>query len=281
MAPHILAGLKDLGHEVGRTLLLERRSADGDNARFPALARELLEYKPAVMLAPCGYAQRAIREISRTVPLVALCADEKNFLGEVASLHRPGGATTGITFLAPESAGKRLEILKEIRPDLRRVGVLYQSGEDWENYWREIERAAPKLGLAVVRFPIKHAEDLEHAFAEALRERADALLVFPDATTFGVARRIAEFALKYRLATAFDFARFADAGGLVSYSADLKELGRVVSRHIDSILKGAKPGSLPVVQPSKFELVINLRTAKALGLTIPPSLLGRADRVIE
>ena len=275
-------GLKNLGHDVGRTLLLEVRYAEGDNARFPALARELLERKPAVMLTPCGFALSAIREVSRIVPVVSACADEKNFLGEVASLRRPGGATTGFTLLAPESASKRLEILKDIRPGLKRVGFLYQSSENWENYWLEIERVAPKMGLAVLRLPIKHADELEGAFAMALQERADALIAFPDATTFGAAGRIAEFAIKHRLATAFDFALFTDAGGLFSYSADIRDLyQRVAARYIDKILKGAKPGDLPIEQPTKFELVINLKTAKALGLAVPPILLAQADEVIE
>lgn len=274
--------LKSLGHEEGRTLLLEMRFANGDNARFPALARELLERKPVVVLSPCGPALRAIRAISRTVPVVALCADVKNFLGEVASLRRPGGATTGFTFLAPETASKRLEMLKEIRPDLKRVAFLYHGGDDWENYWRDIERAAPRLGLAIVRLPIKSAEDVEGAFAMAVRERADALVAFPDATTYGAAKRIADLALKHRLATAFDAPLFANAGGLLSYGADPWDIwARTAPEYIDKILKGAKPGDLPIEQPTKFTLVINLKTAKALGLKIPQSLLIRADRVIE
>jgi putative ABC transport system substrate-binding protein len=278
----LLAGLKDLGYEVGRDLRVERCFAYGDNARFPALARELLAQKPAVVLTPCGPAQRAIREINRAIPLVSICADEKNFLGEVASFRRPGGATTGITFLAPESASKRLEILKEIHPNLKRVAFLYHSGDDWDNYWREIERASPRLGISILRLPVKNAGDLEGAFSTALSERADALVVFPDATTSGVAERIAQFALTHRLATAFDFPLFPAAGGLFSYGADMRDVfRRVAPRYIDRIVKGAKPGDLPIEQPTKFLLVINLKTAKALGLTISQSLRLRADRVIE
>ncbi len=275
-------GLKNLGYEVGRNVLLEVRYAGADNANFPAPARALLDYKPTVVFAPCGLGQRAIRDISPTVPIVAMCADEKSFLGEVASLRRPGGATTGVTFLAPESMGKRLELLKEIRPDTKRVAFLYHSGDPWENYWREIERVAPQLGLTVLRIPFRRAEDLEGALAAALRERADAIYAFPDTAVVNHAGRIAEFALQHRVATAFDVAGFAEGGGLFSYGVDFSDLfHRVVPRFIDKILKGAKPGDLPIEQPTRFELVVNLKTAKALGLTVPQSILLRADRVIE
>lgn len=279
---HLENGLKDLGHEVGKTVSLEIRHVAGDDARFPAAARELLDAKPAVVFAPCLHGQRAIRAISRTVPIVAMCADEKNFLGEVASLRRPGGATTGITFLGPESMGKRLEILAEIKSGLSRVAFLYGADEDWENYWREIDRVAPRMGISVLRIPFRRAEDLEGAFAAALQQRADAAYVFPDTATVTAAGRIAELALKHRLPTASEISGFAEAGGLFAYGSDSIDLfHRVVPRYIDRILKGAKPGDLPIEQATKFELVVNPKTAKALGLSIPQSVLQRADRVIE
>jgi putative tryptophan/tyrosine transport system substrate-binding protein len=277
-----LKGLKDTGQEPGRTFHLERRFADGDNARFPALARDLLKHNPALIISGCGPAQRAVRAVSRNVPLVAICADEKNFLGEVASLRRPGGATTGITFLAPETASKRLEILRELRPGLKRVAFLYHSGDDWDNYWREIERVAPKLGLVLIRLPFRDAGDLDAAFAKALKERAEAMVLFPDATTAGAAGRIAAFALEHRIASSFEFPAFAAAGGLFSYGTDLRDMFQhVIPRFVDRILKGAKPGELPIEQPTKLVLVINMKTARALGLTVPQSVLLRADRVIE
>jgi putative tryptophan/tyrosine transport system substrate-binding protein len=275
-------GLVDLGHEIGRTVILERRFASGDNARFPELAREILKGNPTVIFSPCGFALRAIREINRTVPVVAVCADHKNFLGEVASLRRPGGATTGATFLAPESASKRLEILKEIRPELKRVAFLYHTGEDWETYWAEIARVTPALGLSVIRLPIKQAEDVDSAFATALKQGAESLVLFPDATTVGAAKRIADLALKHRLMSAADFTAFAEGGGLVSFGVDYRDLIRRVSaRQVDMILRGAKPAEMPVEQPTNLHLVVNLKTAKALGLMIPRSVLLRADRVID
>lgn len=276
--------LKGLGHQEGRTFSLESRWARGDNSRFPALARELLDRRPAVISAPCGPALRAIREISRSVPVVAGCADPKNFLGEVASLRRPGGQTTGFTFLAPESAGKRLQLLKELLPTLSRVAILHHRHDDWGTYLQEMERTAPKLGLTFSRLPVERAEDLEGAFATAVRLRAEALVVFPDAITFGARKRIATLAINHKLPTVFDTRRFVLDGGLLSYGPDWFDpefAPRIIATYIDKILKGAAPGDLPVQQPTRLELVINLRTASMLGLNVPSSFLTRADEVLK
>jgi putative ABC transport system substrate-binding protein len=274
--------LKELGHQDGRTFVLEPRYARGDNSRFPALARELLARRPAVITGPCGPALRAIRDISRSVPVVAGCADPKNFLGEIASLGRPGGQTTGFTFLAPESVGKRLQLLKELLPRLSRVGVLHNRHDDWGTYWQEMDRVGPQLGVTFSKAVVERAENLEQAFAAVLRQRAEALIVFPDAITFGARERIAALAVKHQLPTAFDTRRFVVDGGLLSYGPDWVEFGpRVAAAYIDKILKGATPGDLPVQQPTRLELVINLRTARALGLDVPRSLLARADEVLQ
>jgi len=275
-------GLKDLGHEEGRTVVIEHRWARGDNARFPALARDLLDRRSAVIFSPCGPALRAIREVSRSVPVVSMCADPKNFLGEVATLNRPGGQTTGFTFLAPESAGKRLQLLKEMLPKLSRVAVLYHSGDDWDNYWQEMGRVAPQLGLTLSKVPVARPEDIEGAVAAAVRQHAGALIVFPDAITVGARERIAALALKHRLPTAFDLRGFVGAGGLFSYGPDFRDLyRRVAAGYVDKILKGSAPGDLPVQQPTRFELIVNLRTARAISLSVPESLLARAHEVLE
>ena len=283
-APYLTQYLKGLGHQEGRTFLLEPRWASGDNSRFPALARELLDRRPAVISASCGPALRAIREISRSVPVVAGCADPKNFLGEVASLNRPGGLTTGFTFLAPESAGKRLQLLKELLPTLSRVGILHHRHDDWGTYLQEMERAAPRLGLTSSKLPVERAEDLEGAFATAVRQRAEALVVFPDAITFGARKRIATLAITHKLPTAFDTRVFVVDGGLLSYGPDWFDpefAPRIIATYIDKILKGAAPGDLPVQQPTRLELVVNLRTARMLGLNVPNSFLTRVDEVLK
>jgi len=275
-------GLRKLGYNVGQTLVIEYRWAHGDISRYPRLARELIERKPAVIVAPCGPSLRAIRDISRTLPVIAHCADERNFLGEVASLSRPGGYTTGMTFLSPESVGKRLELLRELLPGLSRVAVLYQPSDPIPAHWRELERLQPMLGLALQRVPVERAEELEAAFETIVRERAQAVFVFPTNRMIGEKVRIAELARRHRVATVFEFALHVVAGGLLSYGGSVSEwLGETAPLYVDKLLKGAKPGELPIVQPTRFELVVNLKTARALGMNIPWALLGRADRVIE
>jgi putative ABC transport system substrate-binding protein len=278
----LVDGLRKLGHRDGETVIIEARWAQGDVAKYPQLARELIERRAAVIIAPCGPSLRAIREISRTVPVVSNCADEANFLGEVASLSRPGGYTTGTTFLSPESVGKRLQLLKEAVPGLTRLAVLHQPKDPIDAHWRELERLRREFGLVLQSIPFEHSEELGPAFEVAVRGGAQAVFVFPTNRILFERARIAELALKHRLATMFEFAVHVDVGGLVSYGGAISEwAGRTTPAYVDRILKGAKAGDLPVVQPSQFELVVNLRTAKALGLKLPQALLLRADRVIE
>jgi len=273
--------LVKLGHVEGRTLRFEFRHAHGDNKRFSQMAKELLRLKPAVIFSPCGPAQRAIRELSRTVPVFSMCADPNNFLGEVRSLKRPGGATTGFTQLAPESAGKRFQFLLELRPGLKRVAVLQNKVDDWGSYYGEMERVAPSLGLTLLRLPmIESAADLEGAFAEAVRLRAEAVVVLPDATTIDAFAQIGAIALRHGMLSAFDFP-INEAGGLMSYGPVFGDLMQHSAGHIDRILKGTPAGELPIIQPTRFQLIVNIRTARAMGITVPRSLLLRADRVIE
>jgi len=276
------AALRKLGYRDGQSVSFEIRYAEGDDSRFPALAREILAREPAVIVTACGPAQRAIRNIDRGVPLVAVCADPNNFLGEVKSVPRPGGATTGVTLLAPESSGRRLQILKELRPGLARVAVLHNAGDDWRHYWREMERVAPALGLTLIRLrPVVRESDIDIALEQAVRERAQALIGFPDAVLVGAAKHIAEVAVRNRWLTAFDMPQFATAGALVHYGPDFEDFGIGLAHHVHRILGGASPADLPVMQPTKFELVINLKTARAIGLEVPRPVLLRANRVIE
>ena len=215
VGPPFVPHLKGFGHQEGRTFLLESRYARGDNSRFPALVGELLDHRPAVIFAPCGPALRAIRELSRSVPVVAGCADPKNFLGEVASLSRPGGRTTGFTFLAPESAGKRLQLLKELLPTLSRVGILHNRHSEWGTYLQEMERARRCLASHVrsIRSSMPTILKLPSPLqsGNALRR----LSYFPDAITFGARQRIATLAINHKLPTAFDTRIFAVDGGLL------------------------------------------------------------------
>jgi putative ABC transport system substrate-binding protein len=275
-------GLRSVGHKEGQTHTFEYRWANGDASRYPGLARELIALRPAVIVTPCGQAQRAIREASRTLPIVALCADQVNFLGEVATLARPGGHTTGILTLSPESVGKRLQLLKEIQPGLKRLAVLHDANVTIPAIWRELDRLQPVLGLTLQRFPVKSAKEIEAAFETMAREGAQAVFVFPDERMFAEHARIAGLARKSRLPTAFEFVAGAEAGFLFSYGAIPAEfLGKTIPGYVDRILKGEKAGNLPIVQPSRFELIVNLKTAREIGITIPQSVLARADRVIE
>jgi putative ABC transport system substrate-binding protein len=275
--------LKQLGQEEGRTYFVQARYAGGDNSRFPALARELLDFRPAVIVTICGPALRAIRDLDATVPVVAGCADPRNLLGEVRTLSRPGGRTTGFTFLAPESAAKRLQLLKELLPNLSRVAVLHNREDNWATYWEEMERAAPQLQVKLARLTVAVPEELESAVAEAVRERAEALVVLPDATTFFSRKQLAAIAIRHKLPTIFDTRQFVQDGGLVSYGPDWGDgfAENVNAAYVDKILKGAAPGELPMQQPTRLELVVNLKTARALGVNVPKSILNRADEVLR
>ena len=197
-------------------------------------------------------------------------------------MARPGGYTTGILILSPESVGKRLQLLKEIRPDLSRLAVLHDANDSIPAIWQELQRLRPTFGFALQRLPVGRAEDLEAAFEAMVRERAQALYIVPDNRMFANQARLAELTRKHRLTAVFEFSSGADAGLLLSYGASVGEfIGKIAPMYVDKILKGTKPGDLPIVQPSRFELVVNLKTARDIGVTIPQSVLLRADRVIE
>ena len=273
--------LRALGYVEGQNLVLERRSAEGQFERFGDIVRELVGLKCDVIVASAGRIAREARRVTTTLPIVVAVSAEPVEFGLAANLARPGGNVTGLTSDAgPEIEGKKLELLKAAVPKITRVAVLV-SRFNWERpNGQSLRAAAPALGVRLL-----HAEsvpnDYTHAFEVIARERADALFVGIDADLFANRHRIVDFATRRRLPLMGYSREFVEAGGLISYGVNLDDLYRRAAGYVDRILKGARPGDLPFEQPTKFELVINLKTARALGLTIPPSVLGRADQVIE
>jgi putative tryptophan/tyrosine transport system substrate-binding protein len=272
-------GLSELGWVEGKNITIEYRFAEGKLERLPDLAAELLHRHKVEIVVAEGGAVRVVQQLSKTIPIVMAEVTAPVEQGFVQSLARPGGNTTGSTFNPVEVAGKRLELLKEIVPKLSRVAVLWHPQILSSALgWKEIQLPARQLRVQLHSLEVASPDDLDRAFKEATRARADALmLLFGD----GMYKRTADLAAKSRLPSIGGHRAFAESGALVTYGADVADLFRRAARFVDKILKGAKPADLPVEQPTKFELVINLKTAKALGLTIPQSVLGRADQVIE
>jgi ABC-type uncharacterized transport system substrate-binding protein len=276
-------GLRELGHVDGQNIAIEPRWAEGKEDRYPALAADLVRLKVDVIVAQSGAATRAAQQATRTIPIVMSMVSDPVGIGLVPSLERPGGNITGTSVMSPDLVGKQLEMLKEMVPKVSRVALLRNPANPASAAWlREAEAAARALEVRLQPLDARNPQEIDSAFAAMTRERADALLITAD-TIFGNQRRqIAELAAKRRLpAIHGGTPEYAEAGGLMVYSPNLLDLERRARPTWDKILKGAKPAGLPVEQPTKFELVINLKTAKALGLTIPLSLLGRADQLIE
>ncbi len=279
-------GLRDLGYVEGRNLVIEYRSAEGKPERLSSLAAELIALKVDVIVAAGGTsAALAARQATKTIPIVFPAVGDPVTSGLIASLARPGGNATGLAMLSPELVGKCLEQLKEAVPWVSRVAALWQPDTAPERAEKEMlkeaDLAARALGVRLHVVKARSREDFPRAFAEMKRTQADALTVLSSPVFVGERRRIAELAVKNRLPTVFAFRSYVDAGGLMSYGPNLADLFRRAATYVDRILKGAKPADLPVEQPTTFELVVNLKTAKALGLTIPSSMRGRADQVIE
>jgi putative ABC transport system substrate-binding protein len=274
-------GLRELGLVDGRTVVIEYRWAEGRAERFPALAVELVDLKVDLILASSTPVALAAKNATTTIPIVfATAADPVGSL--VASLARPGGNVTGLSLLAPEITARQLQLLKEGVPRASRVAVLSNPANSYTpRMVTETEAAARSLGLRVHVLGARGAEELEGAFAAITKERPDAFFTLADPVLFAHRARIAEFANRNRLPAMYPHREYAEAGGLMAYGADLRDNFRRAATFVDKILKGAKPADLPVEQPTKFELVINLKTAKALGLTIPPAVLARADEVIR
>ena len=275
-------GLRDLGWVEGKNISIEYRYAEGKRDRLPELAADLVRLKVDVIVAAVNTDAVAAKKATSTIPIVVASAGDPVALGLVESLARPGGNITGLSQIAPELAGKRLELLKEIVPKLSRVAVLWNpQGTTSPLSWKEIQLPARELGVQLHSLEVRSPNDFDQAFEYATRARAGALAVMPDPVFTANLKRIVDFAAKSRLPTIFHSSEFADAGGPAAYGPDRADMFRRPATFVDKILKGAKPGDLPVEQPTRFELVVNMKTAKALGLTIPQSVLFRADRVIE
>ncbi len=278
-------GLRDLGYVEGRNVVIEYRDAQGKLERLPALAVELVALKVDVIVVGGTPQALAAMQATRTLPIVFAAAPDPVASGLVASLARPGGNVTGLSDLVAELVGKCLELLKEALPGVSRVAVLWQPGGHGERTEKEMlkraEVAAQALGVRLQSVEARGPADLGRAFSEMTRARADALTVFGTPMFFVERRRLVELTATNRMPAVYPLRGFVDAGGLVSYGPNNADLFRRAATYVDKILKGAKPGDLPVEQPTKFELIINLKTAKALGITIPQSVLGRADEVIQ
>ena len=286
--PHLqagfLQGLRDLGYVDGRNIVIEYRDAEGHYERFPALAADLVARKVDVIMVTSTPAALAAKQATRNIPIVATAADPVGS-GLITSLARPGGNVTGLSGLAPELVGKRLELLKQVVPGASRIAVLWHRGGFSERtdreMLREAEVAARAVGVRLHVVEVRGAQDFDRAFADMTRAHVDAVTVQSTGIFLLEKWRLVDLAARHRLPVMYLFREFVDVGGLMSYAPNFAHLCRRAATYVDKILKGAKPADLPVEQPRKFELVINLKTARALGLTIPPSMLLRADQVIE
>ena len=274
-------GLRDFGYSEGQNLLIDYRYVEGEHDRIPELVAQLLDLKIDIIV-PMGPLAPVVARIVKTIPVVFGTSSDPVEAGIVASLARPGGNTTGMTFFASVLAGKRVELLKEAVPAISRIGVLANPNHAGESVeFAETQAAANIMTLSVQRHTAQVSDDFAGAFSALIKQRANGLITFPDALMLAHRKEIAEFAAKRRLASLGGWSEFADAGGLMTYGPNLTNSFRRVAFYVDKILRGAKPADLPVEQPTKFELVINLKTAKQIGLTIPPNVLARADKVIK
>jgi putative ABC transport system substrate-binding protein len=272
--------IRDLGWVEGRNLTLEYRYAEGRVERLPELAAELVRQQPDLIYVLGGDVAPSAKNATRTIPIVVAVSTDPVQAGLVPSLARPGGNLTGFTFALSDLAAKRLEMLHELAPRASRIAVLWNPDHADPDF-RETQAAAPRLGVRIVSIETRRPDDFDAAFQTALRERADALIVVSSRLMIRERRRILEFAAAQRLPLATGWGAWAEGGALLTYGPNINEIVRRSAGHVDRILKGAKPADLPVEQPTRFELVINVKTAQALGLTLPQSLLVRADRVIQ
>ena len=275
-------GLRELGYVEGKNVLIEYRYAEGKLDLLPALASELVQLKVDVIVTASPPGVQAAKNATSTIPIVFAAIGDPVGGGFVASLARPGGNVTGLSILAPALSGKRLELLKEAFPKVTRVVILWNPTSSGEALsFREMPAVAKALGVQHQSMEVRAANDFEDGFQRAKQEGAQALVTMPSPVINANRQQILEFAAKNRLPAMYAGSEFVEAGGLMSYGPNYTDQFRRAAVFVDKILKGAKPADLPVEQPTKFELVINLKTVKALGLTIPPSLLLRADQVIE
>ena len=274
-------GLRNLGYIEGKNIVIEYRYAEGNQGRLPDLAAELVSLKVDVIVAS-GAGGLAAKNATQTIPIVFAAVQDPVASGLVDSLAMPGGNVTGLSMLAPELSGKRLELLKEVVPRITRVAFLWGSSSPGALVTKKETQAAGKaLGLQLQSLEVRDSKDFDTVFETATRDRAQALLTSPSSFINTHQARIVEFAMKNRLPAMYASPEFVDAGGLMSYTPNSADLFRRAAVYVDKILKGTKPADLPVEQPTKFEFVVNLKTAKQIGLTIPPNVLVRADKVIR
>jgi putative tryptophan/tyrosine transport system substrate-binding protein len=275
-------GLRDLGYVEAKNIAIDYRYADARLDKLPGLADELIRLKVDVLVVSTTAAVQAAKKASGTILIVFFGVFDPVAAGLVESLARPGGNVTGFTSIATALAGKRLELLKETVPKLARIAVLYDPKcPGCLPQWNESQRQARELGLQLHSMEVSSADQYEGAFKEAIKARSGALAVTADPMANANRKRIVDLAAKTRLPAIYPWGEFVDNGGLMSYGPNFAAVGRDAARYVDKILKGTKPADLPVEQPTKFELVINLKTAKALGLTIPPVVLMRAEKVVK
>jgi putative ABC transport system substrate-binding protein len=275
-------GLRDLGYVEGRNILIEYRWAEGKYDRFPALIAELLALNVDLIVTAGTPATQAFQKAKASIPLVMVAVGDPVGTGIIASLNRPGGNITGLTSISPELEGKRIELLREVVPKLSYIAVMWNPANAYheiEN--KEAQAAAAALHIKVLFLGVKNEEGFENAFSEILKQRPQALLVLADRVFLHNRARIMKFAAQKRLPGIYAYLELVEAGGLMSYGPSYADMHRRAAAYVDKILKGAKPADLPVERPLKFELVINLKAAKQIGLTIPPNVLARADRVIK
>ncbi len=278
-------GLRELGYVEGRNVVIEYRDAERKFERLPALAAELVALNVDVIVAPSVVASQAAKQATKTIPIVFAGVADPVADGLVASLARPGGNVTGLSNLAPELVAKRLELLKEAVPGASRIAMLWQPGSGMEGTDKDTLKdagvAARALGVRLQVVGARGPADLQRAYADMTRERANALVLLGTPMFFTERERIAGLAIGNRLPAMFPTRQYVEVGGLMAYGASLDDLLRRTTAYVDRLLKGARPSELPVEQPTKFELIINLKTAKALGITISQPMLGRADEVIQ
>jgi putative ABC transport system substrate-binding protein len=278
-------GLRERGYPGADRIVIEYRAADGDIGRFPALAAELVRLKVDVIVATNTPAARAARQATSTIPIVVPVMGDPVGDGLVTSLARPGGNVTGLTFLGPELVPKRLELMREAIPKVSRGAALWHpeafSEHTTAEMQKETQATAQALGIRLQLVGVRRADELAQAFSTMAVGRAEAVLVFPSPLLFAERRRIVDLAAARHLPSMAVAREFVELGGLMAYGASITDLSRRSATFVDRILRGARPGDLPVEQPTKFELVVNLRTAKILGLVIPPALLQRVDQAIE
>lgn len=272
--------LRRLGWMEGGNLTIEYRYGEGRIERLSQYAVELVQLKPDLIFALGGDVAPFVKNATSTVPIVVVVSNDPVQAGLIASLARPGGNVTGLTFLLSDLAAKRLEMLRLIAPRIARVGILWNPDHADPDF-RETQAAAPKLGVEIVSLEVRRPDDFEAAFKTALRDRIDSLIVVSSRLMTRERARILEFATAHRLPVATGWGAWAEGGALFTYGPNIDDVVRRSAMYVDKILRGARPADLPVEQPTRFELVISLKTAKALGLTVPPSILQRADHVIE